>query len=307
MKGKRLIGVVLLLITALVWGIAFVFQSASMDTITPLVFSSTRMILGGISLLPISIVLDIIKKRKLTGHERVQYKAKSKGSLICGIWLGVVFCIACNLQQYALVYSEPGKVAFITAIYMLVVPIICLFLKKRVPVLTWLCIALGIVGLFLLCINVNNFSGINMGDLFALACAFFYGIHIVMVEKFSPWTDGIKLSLVQFFVGGLITLIPAFIFEQFVWDSIINSIGPILYAGIGSCGVAYTFQILGQKYIDSSLATLIMSMESVFAVLASAIILNSVLSVQETIGCVIMFIAIIIPQIKEIVVAKRKD
>ena len=305
MKSKKLLGIILLLITAFAWGLGFVAQSAGMDKIPPFVFSSIRMILGGISLLPVIISLDLFKYRRYSIEEKANYKKKTKNSLLYGAILGVVFFIACNLQQFALVYSEPGKVAFITAIYMLFVPIICLFLKKRVPLLTWICIFTGIIGLFLLCIDVNNFSGINKGDALALLCAFFYGIHIVLVEKFSDKTDGIKLSCVQFFVGGFITLVPAFIFEQFIWENIVNAAVPILYAGLCSCGIAYTFQILGQKYIESSFATLIMSMESVFAVLASAIILGSMLSVQEAIGCIIMFIAIIIPQIFEIVNMKR--
>ncbi|MBQ7353487.1 MAG: DMT family transporter [Clostridia bacterium] len=300
MKKKKLLGVTLLLIAALVWGIAFVAQSAGMEKITPFVFSAVRMILGGISLLPVIISLDLFKYKHYNKDEKVTYKRKTKNSLIYGAILGVVFCIACNLQQFALVYSEPGKVAFITAIYMLFVPIICLFLRKKVPVLTWICIGLGIIGLFLLCIDINNLGGINKGDALALCCAFFYGIHIVLVERFSENTDGIKLSCMQFFVGGLITVAPALIFEQFIWENILLAIGPVLYAGFCSCGIAYTFQILGQKYIESSFATLIMSMESVFAVLASAIILGSTLSFQEAIGCVIMFIAIIIPQIFEI-------
>ena len=180
-----------------------------------------------------------------------------------------------------------------------------MFLRKRVPILTWLCIGLGIVGLFLLCIDVNNFGGINKGDVLALGCAFFYGIHIVMVDGFSEKADGIKLSCMQFFVGGIISLVPALIFESFVWENIISCAGPVLYAALGSCGIAYTFQILGQRYVESSFATILMSMESVFAVLASAIILGSVLTVQEAIGCIVMFTAIIIPQIFEIYKSKR--
>lgn len=300
MKKKKLLGITLLLITALVWGIAFVAQSTGMEKITPFVFSAVRMILGGISLLPVIISLDLFKYKHYSNDEKITYKRKTKNSLIYGAILGVVFCIACNFQQFALVYSEPGKVAFITAIYMLFVPIICLFLRKKVPILTWICIGLGIIGLFLLCIDINNFGGINNGDILALCCAFFYAVHIILIEKFAPNADGIKLSCVQFFVGGLITVVPALIFEEFIWENILLAIGPILYAGFCSCGIAYTFQIIGQKYIESSFATLIMSMESVFAVLASAVILGSVLSVQETIGCIVMFIAIIIPQIWEI-------
>ena len=180
MKTKRLLGITLLLITALMWGMGFVAQSAGMDKITPFVFSAIRMILGGISLLPVIISLDLFKYKRYTSEEKIEYKRKTKNSISYGLILGVVFFIACNLQQVALVYSEPGKVAFITAIYMLFVPIICLFLKKRVPILTWICIGLGILGLFLLCIDVNNFGGVNKGDMLALGCAFFYGIHIVM-------------------------------------------------------------------------------------------------------------------------------
>lgn len=300
MKKTRFIGIILLLITAFIWGVAFVAQSVGMEKITPLVFSSARMIIGGCSLIPVIISLDMYKYKGLNSEKRSEYKKRTRSSLFYGLILGIVFCVACNFQQYAFVYSQPGKVAFITAIYMLFVPLLCIFMGKRVALLNWICIFLGLIGLFLLCIDINNFSAINIGDVLALCGAFFYAIHIILIEKFAPLADGIKLSCVQFFTGGIITLVPALIFEQFIWENILSAIGPILYAGLCSCGIAYTFQILGQKYVESSFATLIMSMESVFAVLSSAIILGSVLSVQETLGCIIMFIAIIIPQIWEI-------
>lgn len=304
MKNKTALGVVLLLITALVWGLAFVAQSVGGEAIGGFTFSASRMLLGGLALLPVALVKFILEYKKSEDKPKVIKTYKS--SLLKGLLLGVVFCIACNLQQFAFVYSSAGKVAFITAMYMLFVPFMCLFLKQRVHLMSWVGAGLGIIGIFFLCIDFNNFDGINIGDALALCGAVFFAIHIILIDRFGRDTDGITLSATQFFVGGLISLVPMAIFElPLNFEALGNAIIPILYAGLCSCGIAYTFQILGQKYVESTLASLIMSTESVFAVIFSAIILKEQMTPFEILGCVIMFIAIVTPQIYDIIKARR--
>ena len=224
-------------------------------------------------------------------------KIFTKKALKYGIILGCIFCVASNFQQFAFYYSTAGKIAFVTALYMFFVPILGLFIKKKVPLLTWLCVVCGFVGLYFLCITPDQLNGINKGDFLALICAFFYGIHILCVEKFAREVDGTLLSCLQFFVGGGISLILMFIFETPNISDILAAGKPLLYSGIMSCGIAYTLQIIGQKYTEATIASLLMCMESVFAVLSAAIILHEYLTGREILGCVIMFVAIIISQI----------
>ena len=303
---KRTLGIFLLLLTAFIWGLAFIAQRTGAESIDPFTFSTTRMLLGGFALFPILIIIDI-KRLKGTNHkEKAKPKKAVQKTIISGVILGIVFCIACNFQQFALEYSSAGKVAFITAFYILLVPIFSLVLKHKVPAISWLGSGLGLVGLFLLCVNVSDLTSFNLGDLLALFGALLFAIHILLVEKYASEVDGLKLSCIQLLVGGIISLPLMFIFESPSWVAISSAIVPILYAGICSCGIAYTLQIIGQRYVEPSLATLVMSMESVFAVVLASIILKEAMSVSETIGCVVMLIAIVTPQIWEIAKSKKK-
>ncbi|MBQ7906341.1 MAG: DMT family transporter [Clostridia bacterium] len=305
MKNKTALGVVLLLITAFVWGLAFVAQSVGGEAIGGFTFSTARMLLGGVALLPVALTKFLLDRKK--SQDKPSVVRLYKLSVIKGLLLGVVFCIACNFQQFAFVYSSAGKVAFITAMYMLFVPFICIFLKQKVAFMNWLAVGLGIVGIFFLCIDFSSFDGINTGDLLALCGAVFFGIHIVMIDRFGKDTDGITLATSQFLVGGAISLVPMLIFELPVsFEAMGDAIIPILYAGICSCGIAYTFQILGQKYVESTFASIIMSTESVFAVIFSAIILKEQMTPFEILGCVIMFIAILTPQVYDLIKARKK-
>jgi len=296
-------GVIMLLLTAFIWGTSFVAQSVGMESVEAFTFNGIRTLLGAVVLLPIILIRDNIAARKMNSDEIKTRRAADKKVLIAGAVLGVVLCLASNFQQFAFYYSTSGKIAFITSFYMMFVPFIGLFFKKRIPWLTWACVVLGIIGLFLLCVNPSDIQSINFGDVLALICAFFYAIHILLVEKFAPNADGLKLSCVQFAVSGTISIILMFIFETPRIDAILTATIPILYSGIMSCGFAYTFQIIGQKFTEATIASLLMCMESVFGVLASVILLREYLSVQEIIGCVIMFIAIIISQLP----TKKKD
>lgn len=306
-------GVLILLITAFIWGTSFVAQSIGMEKIEAFTFNGIRTIMGGLFLLPIIIVKELIIKKHYTDKEasnqsdsniKAHRNIFTKKALKYGIILGCIFCVASNFQQFAFYYSTAGKIAFITSLYMFFVPIIGLFIKKRVPILTWICVVFGFVGLYFLCVTPDQLSNINKGDILALICAFFYSIHILCVEKFAREVDGTLLSCLQFFVGGGISLIMMFIFETPVISDILAAGKPLLYSGIMSCGIAYTLQIIGQKYTEATIASLLMCMESVFAVLSSAIVLDEYLTRREIIGCTIMFVAIIISQIST---AKSKN
>lgn len=304
-------GVILLLLTAFIWGTSFVAQSIGMEKIEAFTFNGIRTVMGGVFLLPVIFIRELILKSSASKNEAVAAETNesnynktsqrrnifTKKALKYGVILGLIFCVASNFQQYAFYYSTAGKIAFITALYMFFVPIIGLFIKKRVPLLTWICVACGFVGLYFLCITPDQIDGINKGDFLALICAFFYAIHILCVERFAREVDGTLLSCLQFFVGGGISIVLMFIFETPVISDILAAGKPLLYSGIMSCGIAYTLQIIGQKYTEATIASLLMCMESVFAVLSAAAILHEYLTVREIIGCVIMFAAIILSQI----------
>ena len=307
-KFTQFKGVFMLLLTALVWGSSFVAQGIGIESVDAFTFIGIRTLLGSVVLIPVFLIRDIIEVKRAglplkSLKSKVDVKAIKYGAI-----LGVILCVATNFQQFAFYYSTPGKIAFITATYMFYIPIVSLFLKKKIPFITWICVVLAFVGLYFLCFKRGDLlSGkMNKGDILAMICAVFFTAHILVIEKFSPQCDGIKLSCMQFFVAGLISTILMFIFEQPQCSSIKKAAIPILYSGIMSCGVAYTFQVLGQKYVSAPVASLLMSMESVFAVLAAAIIINEKLSGREILGCAIMFAAIMISQVADIIIDVKK-
>lgn len=306
-QKTQLKGVIMLLLTAFVWGSSFVAQSVGMESVEAFTFNGIRTLMGAAVLLPIILLRD---KKATRGMDEVMlaaHRAMDKKTLRYGAVLGLVLCMASNLQQFAFYDSTSGKIAFITSFYMFFVPLLGLFLRKRVPLLTWLCVAVGVLGLFFLCIDPAGSTGINRGDFLALCCSVVYAVHILMVERFAPDVDGIKLSCVQFAVSGTISCILMFVFETPRMSAILSAMIPLLYSGLMSCGFAYTFQIIGQKYTEATIASLIMCMESVFGVLGGAVLLHEVLSGREIMGCVIMFVAIIFAQISEPLTEKLKE
>ncbi len=290
-------GVVLLFLTALIWGSSFVAQSVGMESVEAFTYGGIRTLMGAAVLLPIVLMRDFKTQKTVSADE---YKTINKKTWLYGSILGIVFCLATNFQQFAFAFPEAsaGKIAFITAVYMFFVPIIgVVFLRKRISLITWLCVVMGFIGLYLLCIVPGEMGRISMSDILSLICAFFFAVHILMVEKFAPGTDGVKLSFVQFLVSGIITTILMFIFETPQISAINTAIIPIMYSGIMSCGVAYTLQIVGQKYTEATVASIIMCTESVFAVLCSALLLNEIPTLREFIGCAVMFCAIILSEL----------
>lgn len=285
----------LLLLTATIWGIAFVAQSVGMDYVGGFTFNAVRSIIGATVLLPLIFFLDSRKpKVTLTPEEKQKQK---KTLLIGGICCGIFLCLASNFQQFGIKYTTVGKAGFITACYIVIVPILGLFLKKKCTAYVWIAVALSLIGLYLLCIK-DGFS-IGKGDALVFICAILFSFHILVIDYFSPLVDGVKLSCIQFFVSGILSGIPALIIEKPAFSSILAAWMPILYAGVMSCGVAYTLQIIGQKNMNPTIASLILSLESCISVLAGWVLLGQSLSMKEGIGCVIMFAAIILAQLPE--------
>lgn len=308
MKQKtQLKGVIMLMLTAFIWGSSFVAQSVGMESIEAFTFSCIRTLMGALVLLPVVLVRSKLAVRGMNPAQLAQHKAMNKKTIASGAILGVVLCAAANFQQFAFNYSSSGKIAFVTALYMFFVPLFGLFLKKKVPVLTWVCVFFGFVGLYFLCINPNDLTAINKGDVLTFICAMIFAVHILLIEKFAPNVDGVMLSCVQFAVSGSISCVLMFLFETPRLDAIAVALPSLLYSGIMSCGLAYTFQIIGQKYTEATIASLIMCLESVFGVLAGAIILHEVLTAREFVGCVILFAAIILSQLSDVITEKFKQ
>lgn len=285
------------------WGLSFVAQSegASIGTFT---FNGIRTLIGGIVLVPLVVISHMAENKKLPSAEKKKFPFKDV--LIGGICCGIPLFLGGNFQQHAFYLDlGPGKVGFITALYMVLVPVAGLFMKKKIGLNIWAGVGLGVVGLYLLSVPSGGFS-VGKGELIAICGAFAFAAHILVIDHFCKSVNNIALSCAQFFVAGLLSIICMFIFEKPVVADIIDTAVPILYAGIMSCGVAFTVQIFGQKYSDPTVASILLCLESVFAVIFGFIFLNDKLQSREMIGCAIMFTAIILTQIPAEKFKKRK-
>lgn len=294
MKQKTC-GNLMLLLTALIWGTAFVAQSAGMDYVGPFTYGSVRTLIGGLVLLPLIPFFDRLKpvEERPTPAQRREI---NKNSLRGGIYCGLLLCVASSFQQYGISMTTVGKAGFITALYIVIVPLIGVFIKRRIPKIMWLCVVIAIVGFYLLCVT-DGFS-LSLGDFLVLCCAFFFSLHIMVIDHFNAKNvDGVRMSCVQFLTAGLMILVMALIFENMTWSSLWAARYTILYTGVMSCGMGYTLQILGQRYTDPTTATLILSLESVFAVLSGWILLHEQLSIRELSGCALVFVAVLLAQI----------
>ncbi|MCI7340300.1 MAG: DMT family transporter [Oscillospiraceae bacterium] len=286
-------------------------QSEGLEVIGTLTFNGIRMIMGGTVLLPVIAIMSGVQKsknKKLGSAEKKtpEEKKKDRKNLIAGgLVCGTVLCVSSNLQQAAFGYTTVGKVGFITALYMLLVPIISLvFFKKRVSLPVWIGVGLGVVGLYLLCAGGKATFG--KGELLALACSVGFAIHILVIDKYSAIVDGVKLSCAQFFVSGIISVVLMFIFEKPSIHAIMSAAPYLLYTGIFSCGVAFTFQTLGQRDSDPTVASLLLCLESVFAVIFAWVLIDQKMSVRELGGCIIMFVAIVLAQLPADVFKKKQ-
>lgn len=291
MKNKTKSTLFLFLAT-IIWGTSLVAQSVGMDYIGPFAFNSIRFLIGSVFLLPV-ILSSLFNKKK---HNSLNINKPSKKLMKDGFLCGSILFITSSLQQIGILYTTVGKAGFITALYIIIVPILGLILfDKHITTQISLCIAISIIGMYLLCINVN--SCLNFGDLLMFLCAISTAVHIILIGRFSEQVDCIKLSFLQFFICSLFSFFLSLIFEKTALSSIFSAIIPILYSGILSCGVAYTLQTLGQKHVSPIITSLIFSLESVFSALSGWLLLHEVLSPKEILGCIFIFAATIVAEI----------
>ena len=294
----------MLLLTAAIWGFAFVAQSAGGDAVGPFTFNFIRNIIGAIVLLPVIALLD-----KLGYGKKPNNKEEKKKLYISGALIGVVLFLATNLQQIGITYGRSaGKAGFITACYLVMVPVIGLFLGKKTGLHIWGAVAIAMSGIYML--SMTGPEGLEWPDILLLLSALSFAVQIIMIDRFVADTDGIRLAAIEFLVCGILTAAPAFIFEPDKWSGDTGMmlgafLNPdawisILYAGILSCGVAYTLQIVGQKNLQPTLASLLMSFESVFCVLGGWMLLGEHLTGKQIAGCILVFLAILLAQFGEV-------
>lgn len=282
----------MLLTASIIWGTAFVAQSEGMNYVEPFTYNALRTLLGGFVLIPIILAFKAAEKRKNALKTQYSMKSTAVGGICCGIFL----FIASSFQQAGIAYTTAGKAGFITALYIVLVPLIGIFFRRKVPVRMWLFVAIAVIGFWLLCIK-ENFS-ISRGDVLVLICAVFFAGHIMVIDYFnSKNTDVMVMACIQFFTAGILMTAGMFLFEKPSAEGIISAKYTILYAGIMSSGAAYTLQMIGQRRTEPTVATLLMSLESVFAALSGWLILHERFSVKEFTGCILVFAAVILAQL----------
>lgn len=291
---KQAISAAELLLTAFIWGVAFVAQSVGMDYIGPFTFNCARCIIGGLVLIPL---IFFLRKMDKTIRDEAETKEYKKNTVLGGICCGVFLCAASCFQQFGIMYTSVGKAGFITALYIIIVPILGIFIGKKVAPIIWISSVIAVIGFYLL--SISGQVSINKGDILILICAVLFSFHILVIDYFSPKGDGVTISCIQFLTSGVISGVLMFVFENPQISDILAAYLPILYAGVMSCGVAYTLQIIGQKNMDPTVASLILSLESVFSALAGWVILGEELSSKELFGCALVFAAVLLAQMPQ--------
>ena len=312
MKGQldktKTVRYAFLLAAAILWGFSFVAQAV--DEIAPFTFTATRSLIGAAVLVPVFLVMDRVRARKEEVPTlSLEEKRKARLTLLVGgLVCGLVICLATNLQQFGLSRNlEAGKAGFITAMYIVLVPVIGLFLGKKNSVIVWISVALAVVGLYF--VSVKGAFRINVGDLCLIFCAVTFAVHITVVDYFGNKVDGVKLSCLQFLFSGVLSALLALLFERdrFSFSLLLSYYRTFLYMGVCSCGIAYTFQIVGQKGTNPTAASLIMSLEASFSLIFGMIFLGERLTAREWIGISLMVIAIVLTETKELFSKKTTE
>lgn len=290
-------------LAAFIWGVAFVAQSVGMEYVGPFTFNAVRFLIGGVVLIPCIAFLGKNHKGKKEDRGDIeaeeQTKKQTKNSrrtgVIGGICCGIALFAGSSLQQIGIVYTTVGKAGFITALYIVIVPVLGIFVKKKAGWTVWLSVLIATVGMYLLCMTEGFHVG--KGDVYLFLCAISFSFHILVIDYFSPKADGVFISCIQFFTAGTLAFFVMLLTEQPSVASILAAWMPVAYAGVMSCGVAYTLQVVGQQNTDPAVAALILSLESVFSLLAGWVILGQKLSPKELFGCVLVFCAILLAQV----------
>ncbi len=305
MDNKRLLGNGMLLFAALIWGTSFAFQREGMDSVEPVTFTAARMFLASAAV-ALAAFFNARKNRgarpqRTSEEEKVFGRNTVMGGLCCGFFL----TIASLLQQTGLVYTTAGKAGFITALYMLLVPVFgYIFLRKKCALIVLFAVLLGVAGMYLLCIT-DGFR-LQTGDLLVCLCAVFYAGHILCVDRFAPLGDPFAMSALQFAVAAAVSAAGAFALEEPSMEKLVSAAVPIIYSGVMSGGVAFTLQMVAQKHTEPATASLLMSMEAVFAVIAGAVMLHEHMTARELCGCAVMFAAVVLVQIPAPSSSRRK-
>lgn len=290
--SKRLSGSISLLLATIIWGSAFVSQSVAMEHLGPFSFQGIRCALAVIGLMPVIAFFD----RKNKDGKSYWRRWTDKKLWIAGILCGIPLFLACNLQQLGLVDTDPGKSGFLTAMYIVIVPILSIFRRKMPSIMVPISVILAVAGLyFLSCVGVTS---ISTGDLLLLACALMFAIQITFVDIFAPSVDALRLNALQALVCAVLSSVIAAFTEQPTWQGIWDCALPLAHTGFLSMGAGYALQIIGQKHVEPTLSSLIMSLESVFAVIFEMLLLQQFLTGWETIGCILVFAAVILSQIE---------
>ena len=296
MRGNTVRQNVFPVLAALIWGTAFVAQSVGADYVEPFTFNAARSGIAFLFLLILCAVFRRARSRDFSGAAEARPAAR-RDLILGGICCGTALTVAANLQQKGLETTTSGKAGFITALYIVIVPIVGIFLKKRAPRTIWLSVALAVAGLYCLCITED--LTVTTGDFYVLLCAFCFSAHILIIDHFTQKVDGVELSCVQFLVMAVLSAVLMLVMETPNWAGLLDCIGPVLYVGIFSSGVGYTLQILAQKDSDPTVVSLLLSLESVFATIAGALILGDRMSGKEYLGCVLMLAAVVLAQLPD--------
>lgn len=294
MKVNRMRQNVFPVIAAMIWGTSFVAQSVSADYVEAFTFNTARSVVAFLFLAVLCVVFRRIRSKDA---ESKKEETGKRDLILAGICCGVALTVASNLQQKGLETTTSGKAGFITALYIVIVPLVGIFLKKKAPKAIWISVVLAVAGLYCLCITEN--LAITIGDFYVLLCSFCYAAHILVIDHFTQKVDGVELSCMQFLVCAILSAVGMIAVESPSWEAILICLGPILYVGIFSSGVAYTLQILAQKDSNPTVVSLLLSLESVFATLAGALILGDQMSGKEYFGCVLMLAAVVLAQLPE--------
>ncbi len=298
MKTKNLQGSLILITAAFIWGLAFVAQSGAADFVPPFIFNALRSFIGAVALYIFYLLTNIKAKLPFFPKEKKDKGIYLKAGIICGIMLA----ISVNFQQFGIAFYPKGvpneaRSGFLTALYVILVPIFSVFIAKKIKPSVWIGVVIAVIGIYMLCFS-GGIGGIYLADGLVFLCAISFALHIISVDKFVCITGGVKLSIMQFMVCGSISLILSIIFEtsEISLQNIILAASQILYLGVMSSGVAYTLQIIGQKYAEPTVASISMSLESVFAALGGWLISGNALEFKEIFGCFLVFAAIVVAQ-----------
>ena len=297
-NSKRLRANVLLFIAAFIWGTAFVGQRLGVNVLHGCTFNGIRSAIGSLSLIPVILFMDGRAKKEGTYR-----KDRPAVLIVGGVVCGTLLFIASTAQTVAMVDADEGKAGFMTTMYLIIVPLLGLFVGKKVRPVVWISVAFAVIGLYFLCMEKGAKFTFDKSEILLILCAFVFSLHILAVDYFSPKVNGVKLSCLQFLVVFLISLVYIVFVDKPSFDDILKCIRPLLYLGVMSSGIAYTLQIVAQKDAEPAVASIIMSMESLFALLAGAVFSQVMPPVRALAGCAFMMVAIILVQLPE----KRKE